>query len=98
MRINYVLIDFESVQPESLDLLAHDHFRLLIFVGASQSKVAFEIAAAVQMLGHAQSTSRFLATARMRLISISRTTSANWRRRIRSLTFISSPRMEDSTR
>lgn len=47
MRTNYVLIDFESVQPESLELLAHEHFRLLVVVGASQSKIPFEIAAAV---------------------------------------------------
>lgn len=51
MRTNYVLIDFESVQPEALELLAHDHFRLLVFVGASQSKIPFETAAAVQNLG-----------------------------------------------
>ena len=51
MRTNYVLIDFESVQPETLELLAHDRFRLLVFVGASQSKIPFETAAAVQTLG-----------------------------------------------
>lgn len=51
MRTNYVLIDFENVQPESLELVEHDHFRLLVFMGASQSKVPFEIAASLQRLG-----------------------------------------------
>jgi len=51
MRINYVLIDLESVQPDALDLLAHQHFRLLVFVGANQAKVSFGMAVAVQKLG-----------------------------------------------
>lgn len=51
MRQNIVLIDFENVQPESLGALAHDHFRVLVFVGANQAKVPFEIAASLQALG-----------------------------------------------
>lgn len=51
MRTNYVLLDFENVQPPSLEALAHDHFKLLVFVGASQTKVPFEIAASLQQLG-----------------------------------------------
>jgi hypothetical protein len=51
MRNNIVLIDFENVQPQSLDLLAQEHFRVLVFVGASQTKLPFEIAAALQKLG-----------------------------------------------
>lgn len=51
MRINFVLIDFESVQPESLAALEHDHFKVIVFVGASQEKVSFEIAAALQRIG-----------------------------------------------
>lgn len=51
MRTNYVLIDFESVQPETLAQLAHDHFKLLVFVGATQKKVPFEFAASLQQLG-----------------------------------------------
>ncbi len=51
MRTNYVLIDFENVQPSALDALAQDHFKLMVFVGASQSKVPFETAAALQQLG-----------------------------------------------
>lgn len=51
MRTNYVLIDFESVQPESLAPLAHDHFKVLVFVGASQAKLPFNVAASIQQLG-----------------------------------------------
>lgn len=51
MRTNYVLIDFENVQPESLEQLEHDHFKLFVFVGANQTKLPFEIAASVHRLG-----------------------------------------------
>lgn len=51
MRTNYVLIDFESVQPESLAQLTHDHFKVIVFVGANQAKLPFEIAASLQELG-----------------------------------------------
>lgn len=51
MRTNYVLIDFENVQPTSLAGLDADHFRVLVFVGANQNKLSFETAAALQRLG-----------------------------------------------
>ncbi len=51
MRTNYVLVDFENVQPASFEALGHDHFKLLVFVGANQAKVSFEIAASLQQLG-----------------------------------------------
>jgi PIN domain len=51
MRTNYVLIDYENVQPTSLVGLDAEHFRVLVFVGASQNKLTFDIAAAVQKLG-----------------------------------------------
>lgn len=51
MRTNYVLIDYENVQPSSLTGLEAEHFRVLVFVGASQNKLTFETAAAVQRLG-----------------------------------------------
>ena len=52
MRTNIVLIDFESVQPESLLALEHDHFKIIVFVGASQAKVPFEVATALQRMGN----------------------------------------------
>ncbi len=51
MRTNYVLIDYENVQPNSLAGLDAEHFRVLVFVGANQNKVTFEMAAAIQKLG-----------------------------------------------
>lgn len=51
MRINYVLVDFENVQPESIGLLAGEHFKVLVFVGANQTKLSFHIASALQKLG-----------------------------------------------
>ena len=51
MRTNYVLIDFENVQPESLEQLTNDHFKVIVFVGASQVKLPFEVAASLQELG-----------------------------------------------
>lgn len=51
MRTNYVLIDYENVQPTSLAGLDAEHFRVIVFVGASQNKLSFDTAAAVQKLG-----------------------------------------------
>lgn len=51
MRANIVLIDFESVQPTSLGALEQDPYRVLIFVGASQAKLPFELVSAVQRMG-----------------------------------------------
>lgn len=51
MRTNYVLIDFENVQTESLEQLTQDHFKVIVFVGASQTKVPFEVAESLQRLG-----------------------------------------------
>lgn len=51
MRTNYVLVDYENVQPELLSALAEDHFKVLVFVGASQSKVSYATAEALQRLG-----------------------------------------------
>jgi hypothetical protein len=51
MRTNIVLIDFESVQPDSIEALNHEYFQVLLFCGANQSKITFEIAATLQKLG-----------------------------------------------
>lgn len=51
LRTNYVLIDFESVQPKQLAALDQDHFKVMLFVGAHQAKLPYEIAAATQRLG-----------------------------------------------
>jgi PIN domain len=51
VRTNYVLIDYESVQPEDLSALKQDHFRVFVFLGAHQSKIASKTAAALQPMG-----------------------------------------------
>ena len=51
MRTNYVLIDFESVQTRSLRLLTQEHFKVIVFVGANQGKLPFEVAESLQQLG-----------------------------------------------
>lgn len=51
MRTNYVLIDYENVQPRNLSLLAAEHFRVRVFIGASLAKLPVELATAMQALG-----------------------------------------------
>jgi len=51
MRKNIILLDFENVQPESLEKLAHDHFKVIMFVGANQKRIDIELAKAMQSLG-----------------------------------------------
>lgn len=51
MRVNYVLIDYENVQPEALSRLDAEHFKVLVFVGSGQAKVTYETAAALQRMG-----------------------------------------------
>lgn len=51
MKTNYVLIDYENVQPEAMAGLCKDHFNVLVFVGENQSKVTFEVASALQQMG-----------------------------------------------
>ena len=51
VKTNYVLIDYENVQPEAMAGLCEDHFKVLVFVGENQSKVTFEVASALQQMG-----------------------------------------------
>jgi len=53
MPTNYVLVDFENVQPDSLAVLATGQFRVKVFVGASQAKgrISFELVHSMQALG-----------------------------------------------
>ena len=51
MQTNYVLIDFENVQPKNLEILSSHDFNVILFVGASQTKLSFELAVAMQELG-----------------------------------------------
>lgn len=51
MRNNYVLIDYESVQPKSLAGLEAEPFRVYLFVGQQQTKLSFDVVSAMQKLG-----------------------------------------------
>jgi hypothetical protein len=48
---NYVLIDFENVRPKNLEILSNHPFKVFVFVGASQAKIPYDLAAAMQQLG-----------------------------------------------
>jgi hypothetical protein len=51
MKTNYVLIDYENVQPQDIAVLDQEHFRVLVFVGANQGKIAIDLAIALQCMG-----------------------------------------------
>ena len=51
MRTNFVLIDSENVKPEYIEKLKHEHFRVVVFVGANLKRLDFPIVNAVQSLG-----------------------------------------------
>ena len=51
MRTNIVLIDSENVKPESIEKLKHEHFRVVVFLGANQKRIDIAIGIALQSLG-----------------------------------------------
>jgi|SRR5580765_39882 len=51
MRTNYVLIDYENVQPSAMSALEQEHFKIIVFVGNNQVKISFEIASLLQKVG-----------------------------------------------
>ena len=51
MRNNYVLIDFENIVPDNLELLNQEWIKVLLFVGKNQTKLPFALVKAVQKLG-----------------------------------------------
>lgn len=50
-RTNYVLIDFENVQPQDLGLLKGGPFKVKVFLGPNQSKIPVSLAVVIQSLG-----------------------------------------------
>jgi hypothetical protein len=52
MRTNFVLVDFENVQPTDLALLKDGPFKVKLFLGPNQSKIPVALAAALQSLGN----------------------------------------------
>lgn len=51
MGNKYALIDLENTQPASLQKLKQDGYRLKVFVGPTQSKISFDLAAEIQSFG-----------------------------------------------
>lgn len=51
MRTNIVLIDSENVQPDAIEKLLHEYFRVVVFIGAHQKRIDIAVAKAVQALG-----------------------------------------------
>ena len=51
MKTNYVLIDYENVQPANLAVLAGEFFRVIVFIGAKQTRIPVALATAMQALG-----------------------------------------------
>lgn len=51
MRTNYVLIDYENVQPNNLHLLDRDEFRIRLLLGANQSSLKRDVAIPLQRFG-----------------------------------------------
>ncbi len=48
---NFILIDFENVQPTNIEILKKHPFKIFVFVGESQVRIPFEIANALQEFG-----------------------------------------------
>ncbi len=51
LKTNYLLIDFENIQPRSLALLNGHSFKAIVFLGANQTKIPVELAKALQAFG-----------------------------------------------
>ena len=51
MKTNFVLVDFENVQPKNVSLLNGRSFKIKVFVGASQARIPFELARALHAYG-----------------------------------------------
>jgi PIN domain len=51
MKTNYLLVDYENVQPKNLAALNGHAFKIIVFVGARQTKLPVELACALQSLG-----------------------------------------------
>jgi len=51
VKTNFVLIDFENVQPKDLASLRGFPFQIFIFCGANQSKISLVLADELQQLG-----------------------------------------------
>ena len=51
MKTNYVLIDYENVQPTDIALLRDGPFKVRVFLGPNQARIPVSLATALQALG-----------------------------------------------
>lgn len=51
MRTNYILVDYENVQPKDIGLLQDGPFKVKVFLGPTQAKIPVSLAASMQALG-----------------------------------------------
>jgi hypothetical protein len=51
LKTNFVLVDFENIQPKNIGLLSGGPFKIKVFVGANQAKIPLEMARVLQMFG-----------------------------------------------
>jgi len=51
VKTNYVLIDYENVQPTDLALLRDGPFKVRVFLGPNQARIPVSLATALQSLG-----------------------------------------------
>jgi hypothetical protein len=51
LRTQYILIDYENVQPKSLSGLDGQQFKVFVFVGPAQKKIDIDVASALQRIG-----------------------------------------------
>lgn len=51
MKTNFVLVDFENIQPKNVSLLNGGPFKIKVFLGANQTKIPLEMARMLQMFG-----------------------------------------------
>jgi hypothetical protein len=52
MHPHFILVDLENIQPKALADLDRPGVQVLVFTGANQAKVRYELAAALQQLGN----------------------------------------------
>jgi hypothetical protein len=51
LKTNYILIDFENIQPKNLELLKGGPFKIKVFIGHNQTKLPLEVALSLQPFG-----------------------------------------------
>ncbi len=51
MKTNYVLIDYENLQPDHVEALLAEHFKVMVFMGVNQKKVPVDLALSIHRLG-----------------------------------------------